>query len=176
MKLEVIVFSLLAAFFASAITFLVTKKAVTANQKSALALDYEVKKSALIQEASGAVLQSDHYKDKLDLEYKRGFSDGQKAELDKFLITYEPFDRTVEEYLGIKKRVEIGYSSSIFYSGFKIAGPAREVTHENVEYNQERIEKILNSEVAGSINALAQFALSKGVNSKMLPRKSTKGT
>ena len=81
---------------------------------------------------------------------------------------YEPYQDTVEEYLGLKKRVEMGYSTQFYYSGLPIGVATRKMTHSNIAFDAAKIDKIMNSEVMGTLNGLCQLLVSKGMSGKVL--------
>ncbi len=89
---------------------------------------------------------------RLNNEYLRGKEDGRNEELGKFSIIYEPFQDIAEEFMGLKKRAELGYSVQLYYSGLPIGEPTRKITHQNVEYDDRKIDKLMNSELMGSLN------------------------
>lgn len=102
-------------------------------------------------------------------EFERGKAAGRSEELAKFELTYEPFVETTEEYMGLRKRSLLGYDMQISYAGFPIGQRTRYVTHKNVEFDEKRIEMLLNSEVAGAVNGVIQLAATKGLGAKTLP-------
>lgn len=108
---------------------------------------------------------------KLQSEFQKGKEAGKLEELSNFTLTYEPFFEITEEYMGLKKRSTLGYHMQLFYAGFPIGHQTRYVTHNQIEYDKERIEKLLNSEVASAINTVIQLAATKGMKAKSLPRK-----
>lgn len=109
----------------------------------------------------------DHVLDlRLNNEFQRGKEAGKLEELEKFTITYEPFTEKIEEYLGLKKSANLGYYLHIHYSGFRIGGESRYVTHQNIAYDEERINALLNSEVASAINGAIQLIATKGMTTK----------
>ncbi len=111
---------------------------------------------------------------RLDQEFHRGKEVGHSEELKKFTLTYEPFEERIEEYLGMKKRSTLGYNMQIHYAGFPIGEPTRRITHNNIAYDEKRIEALLNSEVISAINGLVQLVSTKGMNTKVLPHTSKK--
>lgn len=108
---------------------------------------------------------------RLKHEYVRGLDVGRAEELAKFTVTYQPISEIHEEWMGMKKRARLGYEMQINYSGFPLGHQTRHITHSNVEYNQENIDRILNSEVATAIGSFTQLLVSKGMNAKALPGK-----
>lgn len=108
---------------------------------------------------------------RLKHEYARGVEDGRREELGKFTVTYQPISEINEEWMGMKKRARLGYEMQINYNGFAVGHQTRHITHNSVEYNQENIDRILNSEVATAISSVAQLIATKGMNAKTLPRK-----
>ncbi|MES2361346.1 MAG: hypothetical protein V4646_06050 [Pseudomonadota bacterium] len=113
----------------------------------------------------------DHVLDlRLDREFQKGKEAGRLEELGNFTLTYEPFVETIEEYLGLKKRSTLGYDMQIHYSGFPIGHRTRHVTHNSIEYDEKRVDALLNNEVAAAVNGIVQLAASKGMGAKSLPR------
>jgi hypothetical protein len=113
----------------------------------------------------------DHVLDlRLDREFQKGKDAGRLEELAKFTLTYEPFVETIEEYMGLKKRSSLGYDMQIHYSGFPIGHRTRYVTHNSVEYDEKRIDALLNNEVAAAVNGIVQLAATKGLSAKSIPR------
>jgi hypothetical protein len=108
---------------------------------------------------------------RLSQEFERGKAAGRAEELGKFELTYEPFVETIEEYMGLKKRSLLGYDMQISYAGFPVGHRTRYVTHKNVEFDEKRIETLLNSEVASAVNGIVQLAATKGLGAKSLPAK-----
>lgn len=112
----------------------------------------------------------DHVLDlRLEREFERGRAAGRKEELGNFNLTYEPFVETTEEYMGLKKRSALGYYMQIHYAGFPIGHQMRYVTHSNVEYDPDRVDALLNNEVAAAVNGIVQLAITKGMGAKALP-------
>lgn len=112
----------------------------------------------------------DHVLDlRLEREFQKGKEAGRLEELKSFTLTYEPFEERVEEYLGLKKRSTLGYHMQIHYAGFPIGHQTRYVTHNNIEYDEKRIESIFNSELVSAVNGIVQLAATKGMNAKALP-------
>ena len=107
---------------------------------------------------------------RLEREFQKGKEAGRAEELGKFTLTYEPFEERVEEYLGLKKRSTLGYHMQIHYAGFPIGHQTRHVTHNCIEYDEKRIEMLLNNDVASAVNGIVQLATTKGINAKALPR------
>ena len=112
---------------------------------------------------------------RLEREFERGKAAGRAEELAKFELTYEPFVETVEEYLGLKKRSLLGYDMQISYAGFPVGHRTRYVTHKNVEFDEKRIDMLLNSDVAGAVNDIVQLAATKGLGAKALPARRSLG-
>lgn len=114
----------------------------------------------------------DHVLDlRLDREFQKGKDAGRREELGNFTLTYEPFVETIEEYMGLKKRSTLGYDMQIHYSGFPIGHRTRYVTHNSIEYDEKRVDALLNNEVAAAVNGIVQLAASKGMGAKSMPRK-----
>ncbi|URI06279.1 hypothetical protein MW290_10130 [Aquincola tertiaricarbonis] len=90
-------------------------------------------------------------------------------ELERFTLTYQPFEERIEEYMGLRKRSTLGYDMQIHYAGFPIGHQTRYVTHSNVEYEEKRIDLIFNGELASAVNGIVQLAVTKGMNVKALP-------
>lgn len=113
----------------------------------------------------------DHVLDlRLEREFQKGKEAGRTEELGNFTLTYEPFVETIEEYMGLKKRSTLGYNMQIHYSGFPIGHQTRYVTHNSIEYDEKRVDALLNNEVAAAVNGIVQLAATKGMNAKALPR------
>lgn len=112
---------------------------------------------------------------RLGREFQEGREAGRKEELGKFTLIYEPFAETVEEYMGLRKRSTLGYDMRIYYAGFPIGEGARHVTHKSIEYDEQRIDALLNNEVAATINQIVQLATARGLHAKILPRSSGAG-
>lgn len=104
-------------------------------------------------------------------EFNRGAESGRAEELAKFSISYEPFSELHEEWMGMKKRARLGYDMQLSYNGLPVGHQARYVTHSNIEYNQENIDRLLNSEVAKAVSTVAQVVATKGIGTTTLPRK-----
>ncbi|WP_152244530.1 MULTISPECIES: hypothetical protein [Xanthomonas] len=104
-------------------------------------------------------------------EFNHGVAFGRAEELARFSISYEPFSELHEEWMGMKKRARLGYGMQISYNGFPVGHQTRYVTHSNIEYNQENIDRLLNNEVATAVSAIAQLVATKGIGTKTLPRK-----
>jgi hypothetical protein len=122
------------------------------------------------QRIAGSQAGEDHVLDlRLSNEFQRGKDAGKLEELEKFTITYEPFTEKIEEYLGLKKSATLGYFLHIHYCGFRIGQESRYVTHQSIEYDEKRIDALLNSEVASAINGVIQLAATKGIPTKKLP-------
>ena len=115
--------------------------------------------------------QNDLVELKLLNEFQKGKEAGKSEELNNFTLTYEPFSETIEEYMGMKKRSTLGYHMQLYYAGFPIGHQTRYVTHNQIAYDKDHIEKLLNSEVASTINTVIQLAATKGMKAKSLPKK-----
>lgn len=155
------------------VTWYLTQRFISRHFETTKALDFEKKKNALIDETKERAALGPDFEARLDNAYRRGKDDGQKVELQKFSIVYEPYQAITEEYFGIKKRAEIGYSMQLHYAGLPIGEPTRKTTHTNVEFDDAKIEKIMNSELMGSLNNLCQLLGSKGMSGKILPLKAS---
>lgn len=107
---------------------------------------------------------------RLGREFQEGREAGRKEELGKFTLIYEPFVETVEEYMGLKKRSTLGYDMRIYYAGFPIGDGTRHITHQSIEYDEKRIDALLNNEVAATISEIIQLASTRGLTAKVLPR------
>lgn len=128
------------------------------------------------QKVAGSQTGNDHVLDlRLDQEFHKGKEVGRTEELEKFTLAYEPFSETIEEYLGIKKRSTLGYDMQLYYSGFPIGHKTRYITHQNIEYDEKRVDALLDSEVASTISGIVQLAATKGMNTKTLPRRTKRG-
>ncbi|MEF2148248.1 hypothetical protein [Aquilutibacter rugosus] len=113
----------------------------------------------------------DHVLDlRLEREFQKGKEAGRSEELGNFTLTYEPFVETIEEYMGLKKRSTLGYHMQIHYAGFPIGHQTRYVTHNSIEYDEKRVDALLNNEVAAAVNGIVQLAATKGMNAKALPK------
>lgn len=136
------------------------------------AVTYVFTKNAYIKRVSNTSVNTD---DVLNLrlrdEFNRGATSGRAEELAKFSISYEPFSELSEEWMGMRKRARLGYDMQITYNGFPVGHKTRYVTHSNLEYNQENIDRLLNSEVATTVSAVAQLVATKGISTKTLPLK-----
>jgi hypothetical protein len=153
------------------VTWYLTRRFISRHYETAKALDFERKRNALINEIKDTIVLGPDFAARLDNAYRRGKDEGQKAELQKLAIVYEPYQELTEEYFGIKKRAEIGYNMQLHYAGLPIGQPTRKTTHTNVEFDADKIEKIMNSELMSSLNSLCQLLGSKGMSGKILPRK-----
>lgn len=163
---------LIAAVICTAlVTWYLTKRFISGHYESVNALDFEKKRNALINDVKGSAVIGPDFEARLDNEYRRGKDDGQKAELEKFAIVYEPYQALTEEYFGIKKRVELGYTMQLHYAGLPIGEATKKPTHTNVEFDDAKIEKIMDSELMSSLTGLCQLLGSKGISGKILPRK-----
>ena len=112
----------------------------------------------------------DHVLDlRLEREFQKGKEAGRLEELANFTLTYEPFEERIEEYMGLKKRSTLGYNMQINYAGFPIGHRTRYVTHNNIEYDEKRINLLFNGELASAVNGIVQLAATKGMNAKALP-------
>ena len=89
------------------------------------ALDFEKRRNALIDETKEIAILGPDFAARLDNEYRRGKEDGQKIELQKFAIVYEPYQEVTEEYFEIKKRADIGYGMQLHYAGLPIGEQTR---------------------------------------------------
>lgn len=138
---------------------------VSATLTYFLSAHYHIKRIAASAQGEDRVLDL-----RLDQEFQKGKEAGRSEELHNFQLTYEPFVDTVEEYLGLKKRSTLGYNMQIHYAGFPIGHRMRYVTHSSIEYDEKRIDALLNSEVLASINSVVQLAASKGMSARSLPR------
>jgi hypothetical protein len=128
-----------------------------------------------VQRVAGSQSGDDHVLDlRLDQEFHRGKEVGKSEELGKFTLSYEPFAETIEEYLGMRKRSTLGYDMQISYSGFPIGHKTRYITHQNIEYDEKRIDALLNNEVASTINNIIQLAATKGMGVKALPKRTNR--
>ncbi|MFY4805464.1 hypothetical protein ACOTVJ_03585 [Aliarcobacter butzleri] len=135
-------------------------------------LTYFFTKSYYVQRVASSQLGEDNVLDlRLSKEFHLGKEAGKLEELQKFTITYEPFSETMEEYFGIKKRSTLGYDMQIFYSNFPIGHKTRHITHKNIEYDEKRVNALLNNEVASIVNGIIQFAVTKGMGAKKLPNR-----
>jgi hypothetical protein len=171
MQPDTILVCILAAVLTAIVTWYLTRKFMARHYETVKSLDFEVKRNSLVDETREAVVASADFTIRLENEYRRGREDGQKAELEKFSIVYEPYQETKEEYMGLKKRAEIGYSMQLHYSGLPIGQSTLKITHTNVEFDAAKIDKIMSSELMSTLNSLCQLLVSKGMSGKVLPRK-----
>jgi hypothetical protein len=112
----------------------------------------------------------DHVLDlRLEREFQKGKEAGRSEELANFTLTYEPFEERIEEYMGLKKRSTLGYTMQIHYAGFPIGHQTRYVTHNNIEYDEKRIDALFNSELSSAVSGIVQLAATKGMSAKALP-------
>jgi hypothetical protein len=153
------------------VTWYLTRRFVSQHYETTKALDFEKKRNALIDETKESAVLGADFAARLDNAYRQGKEEGHKAELQKFAIVYEPYQAITEEYFGIKKRAELGYTMQLHYAGLPIGQATTKTTHTNVEYDSAKIEKLMNSELMGSLNSLCQLLGSKGMSGKILPRK-----
>lgn len=151
-------------------TWYLTRRFMTRDQEILRALDFEKQRNSLIDQTKQSAVLGADFEARLDNAYRKGKDDGQKAELEKFAIVYEPYQSSTEEYFGIKKRAELGYTMQLHYAGLPIGEAARKATHTNIEFDDAKIEKIMNSELIGSLNGLCNLLGSKGMTAKILPR------
>lgn len=141
-----------------------------ASAISSAVLTYLISAHYHIKRVAASPPGEDHVLDlRLDQEFQKGKEAGRSEELGNFQLTYEPFVDTVEEYFGMKKRSTLGYDMQIHYAGFPLGHRMRYVTHSSIEYDEKRIDALLNSEVVSAINNVVQLAASKGVSAKSLP-------
>ena len=150
-------------------TWYLTQRFISRHHETEKALDFERQRNALIDQTKEKAVLGPDFEARLDNAYRKGKDDGQKSELQKFIIVYEPYQTLTEEYFGIKKRVELGYSMQLHYAGLPIGDATRKATHENVEFDDAKIDKIVNSELMSSLNGLCQLLGSKGMAGKVLP-------
>lgn len=155
-------------------TYFATKIITLKLHKTSVELDFEKQKRQLVEEAKKSVASGEEFANRLLNEYLRGKEDGQKLELQNLTIVYEPYQDLIEEYGGLKKRVEIGYDMQLYYSGLPIGQPTRRPTHKNIEFDKERIDRILDSELMSTLKNVTELILSKGINAKILPKPSRK--
>ena len=154
--MSVVLASVAAAVFAALVTYFLT-------------LHFQVRRLASSKAGEDHVLDL-----RLDQAFQNGKAEGRSEELAKFTLTYEPFAETVEEYLGLKKRSTLGYNMRIHYAGFPIGDETRCVTHQNIEFDEKRIDAMLNNEVASAIAGVVQMVATKGLGTKTLPRRTKK--
>lgn len=153
------------------ITWYLTHRFISRHYETAKALEFEKQRNGLIAETKDAAALSADFAARLDNEYRRGKDDGQKAELEKLAIVYEPYQVISEEWMGLKKRAELGYSMQLHYAGLPIGEPTRKVLREKVEYDQANIDKVMNNELITGLGQMCQLLASKGMSGKILPRK-----
>jgi flagellar biosynthesis/type III secretory pathway protein FliH len=153
------------------LTWYLTRRFISRHYETAKALEFEKQRNKLINETKDAAIHSADFAARLDNEYRRGKDDGHKAELEKLTIVYEPYQVVTEEYLGMKKRAEIGYSMQLHYAGLPIGEPTRKVLHAKAEFDQAKIDNIMNNELIKGLGQMCQLLASKGMSGKVLPRK-----
>lgn len=153
------------------VSWYLTRRFISRHYETTKALDFEKQRNALIDATKKTAVTGPDFEARLDNAYRRGKDDGQKAELQKFAIVYEPYQAVTEEYFGIKKRAEIGYSMQLHYAGLPIGEPTRKIVKTNIEFDAVKIEKIMNSELMSGLSSLCQLLGSKGMSGKILPRK-----
>jgi hypothetical protein len=73
------------------ITWYLTCRFISRHYETAKSLEFEKQRSGLIAETKDAATLSADFAARLDNEYRRGKDDGQKAELEKLAIVYEPY-------------------------------------------------------------------------------------
>lgn len=153
------------------LTWYLTRQSVSRHYETTKALEFEKQRNRLIAETKDAAIASVDFAARLDNEYRRGKDDGHKAELEKLAIVYEPYQVVTEEYMGMKKRAELGYSMQLHYAGLPIGEPTRKVLHAKIEYDQARIDKIMDNELITGLGQMCHLLASKGMSGKVLPRK-----
>lgn len=153
------------------LTWYLTRRFISRHYETVKALEFEKQRNKLIDETKNAAILSADFEARLDNEYRRGKDDGHKAELEKLAIVYEPYQVVTEEYLGMKKRAELGYSMQLHYAGLPIGEPTRKVLHAKIEYDQAKIDNIMNNELITGLGQMCQMLASKGMSGKVLPRK-----
>ena len=153
----IILASIVSAFISATITYSVTKY-------------FHTNKIAASKSGDDHVLDL-----RLNQEFKKGQEAGRSEELEKFTLTYEPFAEIVEEYFGLKKSSTLGYEMQIHYSGFPIGQKTRYITHQNIEYDEKKVDALLNGEIASTINSIVNFVSARGIGTKTLPRRTKRG-
>lgn len=171
MQLETLIAVFITVATTAPITWYLTRRFISHHYETAKALEFEKQRNGLIAETKDAATVSPDFAARLDNEYRRGKDDGQKAELAKLTIVYEPYQVVSEEWMGMKKRAELGYSMQLHYAGLPIGEPTRKVLREKVEYDQANIDKIMNNELIAGLGQMCQLLASKGMSGKVLPRK-----
>ena len=166
---------ILTAVVVAAVTYELTKRSCRKTIGVELERDFEAKRNSLVGEAKVQLRNDEGHIALLHNEYLRGKTDGANEEIAKFSVTFQPYSIVKEEYMGIKKRAELGYEMQIFYGQFPIGDPTKRITNEDVKFDQGVIDKLMNSEVMGFLNSVSQLMLTKGMNTKVLPKKSTQG-
>lgn len=168
---QLIITCLITAILTAFITWQIARRFAADHHATTSALNFQTKKNDLIDSTKTSIVDSPDFLARLNNEYLRGRDDGRKEELEKFSIIYEPFQDVAEEFMGIKKRAELGYSVQLYYAGLPIGEATRKTTHTNIKFDEERIDKLMNSELIGSLNGICQLLLTKGIGSKVLPLK-----
>ena len=174
MPVESVVYFLLGAAVSALLTFFLTKSSVEKSILKTAALDYQSKKNKMVDEITSSVLNSEQFQQKIENARLKGIEEGRAEELNKFSVVYEPYEELSEEYLGMKKRVELGYDVQFTYSGWPIGQSSRKAMKTNVEYDRDAIDKVFNSEVIGFLNNVAQLAATKGMSATVRPKKISK--
>ena len=162
---------ILTAAVVAPVIYVLAKRSCRKEMTLEFERDFEAKKNALVSETKAQLKIDDGQMAILQNEYLRGKIDGANEEISKFSVTYQPYSIVKEEYMGMKKRAEIGYEMQIFYDRFPVGDPTKRVTNEDVKFDQEVIDKIMNNELIGFLNNASQLMLAKGMKTKTLPVK-----
>lgn len=166
---QIVVLQLLAAaFIVASVSFIFTKQYVRKYLLIEFERDFEIKKSDFLKSYKSELKGDEGQIAILEKEYLRGKVDGAKEELAKFNVTLQPYTMTKEEYFGLKKRVEIGYEMQISYAQFPIGKPSRNITSSDEKYDQEKIDRLLNSNAMSAITNMAQALMTKGMTTSIL--------
>jgi hypothetical protein len=155
----------------AALAYMILMKIYVPSLRAQLERDFELGRTRLQENVRNQMLEDEGFKARLQNEYLRGREDGAKEEVAKFRVEYRPYSIVREEYLGMKQRAELGYEMQLYYESFPIGDPTKRVTNEDVKFDQEVIDKILNNEILGFLNNTSQLMLTKGLKTTTLPIK-----
>lgn len=174
MSVESVVYFLLGATVSALLTYFLTKSSVEKSILKSAELDFQSKRNGMVDEITSSVLNSDQFQQKIENARLKGIEEGRLNELKNFSVVYEPYEEVAEEYLGMKKRVELGYDVQFSYNGWPIGQSTRKAMKTNIEFDRQAIDQIFNSEVIGFLNNVVQIAATKGMSAKVGPKKISK--
>jgi len=174
MSVESVVYFLLGAAVSALLTYFLTKSSVEKNILKSAELDYQSKKNGMVDEITSSVLGGEQFQQKIENARLKGIEEGRTDELKKFSVVYEPYEEVAEEYLGMKKRVELGYDVQFTYAGWPIGQSSRKAMKTNIEFDREAVDRIFNSEVMGFLNNVTQLAATKGMSATVGQKKISK--